>query len=185
MVGHGGMWAAPGQDPRTGGKPVGELATLHEYLTYFRDTMALKCEGLSPAQLATRSVPPSSMSLLGLIRHLAKVEQTWFQRVLQGRTDEPRLFWTVVAADADFDGAVPDAGVVEQAFAAWRYQIAAADRWLAGEEADVDLADLAAMLPPEQRSHAEAIFATARGLVEWCAAQEDAALAATPVAGSA
>jgi hypothetical protein len=48
-----------------------------------------------------------------------------------------------------------------------------------------DLADLAAMLPPEQRSHAEAILATARGLVEWCAAQEDAALAATPVAGSA
>ena len=48
-----------------------------------------------------------------------------------------------------------------------------------------DLADLAAMLPPEQRSHAEAILATARGLVEWCAAQEDAALVAAPVAGSA
>ncbi len=48
-----------------------------------------------------------------------------------------------------------------------------------------DLAGLAALMPPEQRSHAEAILATAHAIVEGCAAQEDAALAAAPVAGSA
>ena len=48
-----------------------------------------------------------------------------------------------------------------------------------------DLTGLAAMIGPEHRSQAEAILASARGIVEWCAAQEDAALAAAPVAGSA
>src|SRR3954449_6946639 len=48
-----------------------------------------------------------------------------------------------------------------------------------------DLAAVAALLPPERRAHAEAILDTARGIVEWCAAQEDAALAAAPVAGCA
>src|SRR5689334_9326305 len=105
------MWAPPGQDPRGAGKPVGELATLRDYLTNFRKTMALKCEGLSPEQLALRSVPPSTLSLLGLVRHLAKVEQTWFERVLQGRTAEPRLFWAADRRDVDFDGATADPAV--------------------------------------------------------------------------
>jgi hypothetical protein len=48
-----------------------------------------------------------------------------------------------------------------------------------------DLAAVAALIPPERRAHAEAILATARGIVEWCAEQEDAALAAAPIAGSA
>ena len=47
---------------------------------------------LSPEQLATRSVPPSNLSLLGLVRHLAFVEHSWFQRALQANLDEPRPF---------------------------------------------------------------------------------------------
>jgi uncharacterized damage-inducible protein DinB len=123
-------WMDPSEDPRTYGNPVGEKATLREYLSNYRLTMELKCQGLDPEQLARRSVPPSTMSLLGLVRHLAQVENHWFQRVLQGRTEEPRLFKREDDRDWDFNGAVADPAVVEEAFGAWRSEIAAAEEWL-------------------------------------------------------
>ena len=149
MVGYDGMWAQPAEDPRTGGNPVGELATVREYLANYRLTLGLKCDDLSPEQLATRSVPPSTMSLLGLIRHMARVEHNWFHRVLQAHLDEPRLYWSAENNDADFDGAVPDPAVVADAFAAWREQIAAADRWL---DAPTDLGAVVALPNGEQAS---------------------------------
>jgi len=130
VVGYDGMWAAPGEDPRTAGNPVGELATIREYLTNYRLTLDLKCRDLSPEQLAARSVPPSTMSLLGLVRHMARVEHNWFQRSLQGRSELPRLYWSEENNDLDFDGAVGDAEVVRDAFATWKAQVEAADRWL-------------------------------------------------------
>jgi uncharacterized damage-inducible protein DinB len=129
-VGFNGMWARPDQDPRSDDSPVGELATIRAYLSNYRLTLAMKCEDLSPEQLAARSVPPSTMSLLGLIRHMATVENNWFYRTLQGHLDAPRLYWTPEEHDLDFDGALPDPAVVEDAFAVWREQIAAADQWL-------------------------------------------------------
>ncbi|MGZ4436854.1 MAG: DinB family protein [Nocardioides sp.] len=124
------MWTDPAEDPRTYGNPQGEKATLREYLRNYRLTLDLKCGGLDPDQLARRSVPPSTMSLLGLIRHLAQVENHWFRRVLQGKADGPRLFKSEDDRDADFNGAVADPAVVEEAFAAWHGEIAAADEWL-------------------------------------------------------
>jgi uncharacterized damage-inducible protein DinB len=98
----------------------------------------MKCGGLDAEQLARRSVPPSTLSLLGLVRHLAQVENHWFQRVLQGRTDQPRVFINDDDRDSDFNGAVADPTVVEAAFAAWKTEIAAADEWLqALEESDL------------------------------------------------
>src|SRR5690242_13468979 len=142
MTSFNGMWAAPDTDPRTQGTPVGEMATIREYLTNYRLTLGLKCEGLTPAQLATRSVPPSTMSLLGLIRHMARVEHNWFFRVLQGHYREvPRIYWTVEDNDIDFNAVAGDSGLVDQAFADWREQIAAADRWLDG------VTDLGATVP--------------------------------------
>jgi uncharacterized damage-inducible protein DinB len=132
VVGYNGMWAPPGQDPRVAGSPVGELATIREYLSNYRHTLGMKCDDLTPEQLAARSVPPSTMSLLGLIRHMAQVEQTWFHRSLQGHADTPRLFWSPDNHDLDFDGAVADPAVVEDAYAHWKAQIAAADQWLDG-----------------------------------------------------
>ena len=114
------------------GNPVGELATIREYLSNYRLTLGLKCEGLSPEQLAARSVPPSTLCLLGLIRHMARVEHNWFQRSLQGHREVPRLFWSPDDDDLDFNGAVADPAVVEEAFAVWQAQIAAADQWLDG-----------------------------------------------------
>jgi uncharacterized damage-inducible protein DinB len=125
-------WLDPAEDPRTYGNPVGELATYREYLTNYRLTVELKCAGLDAEQLARRSVPPSSMSLLGLARHLAKVEHHWFQRVLQGRAEEPRLFRREDDRDWDWNGAVADPEVCTEAFTAWRAEKDAADAVLDG-----------------------------------------------------
>src|SRR5512138_2648302 len=132
VVGFDGMWAKPGEDPRTDDSPVGELATIRGYLTNYRLTLGMKCEGLSPGQLAARSVPPSTMSLLGLVRHMARVEQNWFQRSLQDRRELPRLYWSADDNDLEFNGAVGDQAVVDDAFATWQEQIALADEWLDG-----------------------------------------------------
>ena len=129
---------APEDDPRSYGNPVGEKATYREYLGNYRLTIQLKCDGLDADQLARRSVPPSTLSLLGLVRHLAQVENHWFGRVLQGRTDPPRLYKREDDSDWDFTGAVPDPAVVDDAFATWQAEIAKADAWLdALEEADL------------------------------------------------
>jgi hypothetical protein len=65
-------------DPRSEPPPRGgELETLSGFLRWQRETLELKCSGLDTAGLARRSVEPSSMSLLGLLRHLADVERAW------------------------------------------------------------------------------------------------------------
>lgn len=63
----------------------GERATLVRYLRDRRLTLELKCAGLDAAGMARRSVEPSNLSLLGLVRHLAGVEQYWFRKVLAGQ----------------------------------------------------------------------------------------------------
>ena len=125
------MWLDPEDDPReSGAEPRGERAVVLEYLRRYRLTIELKCAGLDAEQLARRSVPPSTMSLLGLLRHLARVEHNWSRRVLQGQ-DVPRLYRTDADPDLDFNGAVADPDVVEEAWASWRREVAAADAWLA------------------------------------------------------
>jgi uncharacterized damage-inducible protein DinB len=136
------MWVDAAEDPRTSGDPVGEKATLAEYLTNYRLTLGMKCDGLDAERLARRSVPPSTLSLLGLVRHMAYVEHRWFQRALQGK-DEPSPFVAADDRDADFNGAVADPAVVEEAFATWKQQIAAADAWLE----TLDEADLGRTVP--------------------------------------
>lgn len=126
------MWTDPDDDPREAlANPVGEKETLWNYLKHYRITLEMKCEGLSAEQLARRSVPPSTLSLLGLVRHLAHVEQSWFQRVLQDQPDLPKLFGkSPENPDADFDDVVADPAMVEDAWATWRREVQAADAWL-------------------------------------------------------
>jgi hypothetical protein len=69
------------------------------------------------------------MSLLGLVRHLASVENQWFQRTLRG-VDGPRLYRREDDRDWDFTGAVADPAVVADAWATWNREVAAADAWL-------------------------------------------------------
>src|SRR3954470_24355219 len=78
------MWASPEDDPRTEEGPTDERSLLERYLRNYRLTLQLKCAGLDAEQLARRSVPPSNLSLLGLVRHLATVEHYWFRIALAG-----------------------------------------------------------------------------------------------------
>jgi uncharacterized damage-inducible protein DinB len=133
------MWVDPDDDPREGQpSPVGERATLTQYLRHYRLTLEMKCAGLDAEQMAMRSVPPSSMSLLGLVRHLARVEHSWFTRVMQGQ-DVPRLYWTPEHRDLDFDGAEPDVAVVQDAWQTWRREVRNAEAYVdAAESLDIE-----------------------------------------------
>src|SRR6266478_1360515 len=94
------LFIDPVDDPRVGGPRLGgERATLTEFLRSQRLTLELKCAGLDAGQMARRSVEPSTMSLLGLVRHMAEVERKWFRRVLAGG-DPERLYQTEADRDA-------------------------------------------------------------------------------------
>ena len=93
-----------------------ERTMLEAWLEYHRATLALKCEGLSDAQLRVRSVPPSTLSLLGLVRHMAEVENNWFRFWLGG--DGPVTRW-----EGDEDFAV-DGADVREAFDYWEGECA-------------------------------------------------------------
>jgi uncharacterized damage-inducible protein DinB len=123
------MWVDPADDPREhdGDGPEGELETLWDYLRSYRLTLLMKCDGLDPGQLARRSVPPSTMSLLGLLRHLAEVERDWRGWILPDHPD--RLYGP---HDADFDGAFADPAVVDAAYADLAREQADTDALLAG-----------------------------------------------------
>ncbi|MFC7597050.1 DinB family protein [Terrabacter sp. GCM10028922] len=123
------MWVDPEDDPRSQDAVLGdERATLLDYLRSYRLTLEMKCSGLTAEQLAMRSVPPSTMSLLGLVRHLAHVEQSWFRRVMAGE-DVPYLYRTD-DRDADFNGAVGDDVVVAEAWERWREEVANAEAFV-------------------------------------------------------
>src|SRR3984957_5781922 len=110
------MWMNPDDDPRytIGTELDGERATLVDYLRAYRLTLEMKCADLDAEQLATRSVPPSTMSLLGLIRHLADVERNWFRRVMAGE-DVPRRYSSDDNPYGAWDGAVGEPDVVAEA----------------------------------------------------------------------
>ena len=123
------LFLDPGSDPRQGGPRLGdERTTLNEFLRCQRLTLQLKCDGLDAGQLARRAVEPSTMSLPGLVRHMAEVERGWFRRRFAG-LDVPRRYQTGADPDADFNGAVADPAVVAEAQAAWREEIAFAERF--------------------------------------------------------
>jgi uncharacterized damage-inducible protein DinB len=96
---------------------AGEREMLVAWLDYHRATLAWKCDDLDDGQLRQRAVPPSSLSLLGLVRHMAEVERGWFRRVLGGEAVPP-LYWSDDNRDGDFDDV--DRADRAEAFATWR-----------------------------------------------------------------
>ena len=87
-------------------------------------------------QLARRSVEPSTLSLLGLLRHMAEVERKWFRQRFAGQ-DVPNRYQSELEPDGDFDGAVADQAVVDEAWAAWREEVAFAEQFV--HDKDLDL----------------------------------------------
>ncbi|KJY21998.1 Mini-circle protein [Streptomyces sp. NRRL S-104] len=128
----------PAREARFGGPATGgERPMLAAFLADHRATLELKCAGLA-TELARRSVEPSTLSLLGLVRHMADVERRWFRKVLAGQ-DAPPRFSSEDDPDGDFDGALPDdPGAVEAAWEAWRAEVAFAERFVA-EAPDLDV----------------------------------------------
>jgi hypothetical protein len=121
----------PDTDPRADPPTQGdERATIAGFLRWQRDTLELKCAGLDAIDLARRSVEPSTLSLLGLVRHMAEVERIWFRRVMAGQ-DAPPHFSSDADPDGDFDGAAPDPELVAQAWDTWRAEVAFAERFVA------------------------------------------------------
>src|SRR5689334_17497784 len=85
---------------------LNERDMLRSWLEYHRETLLMKCDGLSPDQLAERSVPPSTMSLQGLVRHMTEVERNWFLRIFAGETTPP-IYYSDDDPDGDFDNIDP------------------------------------------------------------------------------
>src|ERR1700722_9409125 len=94
-----------------------ERATLTAFLDRQRATLAVKCDGLTEDQLRQQAVPPSSLSLLGLVRHIAEVERNWFRPVLGGEE-----MATIFAPDMDWEASFRDVQTadVAEAFRIWR-----------------------------------------------------------------
>ena len=118
---------------------AGEREMLDAWLDFHRATLLYKCAGLDDDQLRRRSVPPSSLSLLGLVRHMTEVENNWFGRTLAGRDIAP-LYYSDDDEDGDFDNV--DAADLAADMAAFRDAVADARRTAAGHGLD----DIAARL---------------------------------------
>lgn len=115
-------------------KTAGERETLAGFLEHFRATLDIKCYGLTPAQLAERAVPPSSLSLLGLVRHMGEVERGWF-RGFNGELPAPR-YCSDDNEDGDFDDVAPEQSLVDDAFAYWHREIEHAREVAAAHDLD-------------------------------------------------
>ena len=83
-----------------------ERAMLTTWLDYQRATLLWKCEGLDGTALARQGVPPSALTLLGLVRHMAIVEWWWFDHIFAG-SSSPEPISTEEDRDADFNDIEP------------------------------------------------------------------------------
>lgn len=96
------------EDPRADIPFLGdERLLLDGWLDMYRDTVLLKVAGLDADQLVARSVPPSTMSLIGVVRHLTEVEAYWLRVVLHDEQDVPDYYCTPESPDGDFDDVSP------------------------------------------------------------------------------
>lgn len=128
----GHLWfAVPVTDERVPPPLRGdEREMLRAFLDYHRATLAMKCAGLSDAQLRLQASPPSRLSLLGLVRHMTEVERTWFRKVIKGEA-----VGLVYSATGDYQVAY-DASAADgsEAFAAWEAEVEESRRVEAGAE---------------------------------------------------
>lgn len=124
---HGGhLWFAVSVTSERIGPPLrgDERETLRAFLDFHRATLALKCEGLTDEQLRRQASPPSTLSLLGLVRHMTEVERTWFRIVINGEA-----IGLVHSDSMDYQVAYDATGATrDEAFAAWEAEVAESRR---------------------------------------------------------
>jgi len=129
-------WIAPDVErsehyPARRNEPEREM--LRAWLDWHRATLLRKCAGLDATQLTRRAVPPSSLSLLGLVRHMSDTERGWVRQAFRGQSI-PDLYYRSDAPDADFNEAGPDGA--EEAFRLYAAECVAVDAALEGAELD-------------------------------------------------
>jgi Protein of unknown function (DUF664) len=127
-------WTAPRIDRHDPPTVAGERQSLDSWLDYHRATLLFKCQGLTGEQLARRAVEPSSLSLLGLVRHMAEVERSWFRRRFAGQAGLGALYCSEQYPDGDFDLAEP--GGAEADFATFTVECDLAREAAAGRSLD-------------------------------------------------
>lgn len=118
-------WTAPRPPAFADGPLVGaDRPILEAFLAWQRSTLLNICAGLTAEQLALRALPPSNLSLLGLVRHLAKVERVWFR---QRATGAPivAMYDPDRGKNADFDDVDPE--LAREDFARFREECRLAD----------------------------------------------------------
>lgn len=131
-------WISPLPDLVDGPLTGPDRPMLEGVLAEHRATLLSICAGLTGEQLATHPVPSTNLSLLGLIRHMAKVERVWF-RIRAAHQDVPALFDPALGIDHDFDhlDAAEAGDAVEQLTGEWR----ACDLAVAGLDFDAPVVD--------------------------------------------
>ncbi len=126
-------WTAPQASREEAPYVAGERQMLEAWLDFHRQTLLRKCAGLTAEQLRSRATPPSSLSLLGLVRHMAEVERAWFRRRVAGQ-DVPYLYSSEADPDGEFDHV--DTADAEQDLAAYQREIELARAAAADHELD-------------------------------------------------
>jgi len=127
-------WTAPAVERRESPNVAPERVAVEGLLDHHRATLLWKCAGLTGEQLKARSVPPSTMSLLGLLRHLTDVERVWFRERVAQEPDAAPVYWSDASPDGDFDdvdGADPAAD-----YARYVAEVEAARAVMAGRDLD-------------------------------------------------
>jgi len=126
-------WTAPQITRQHTPYVAGERPMLEAWLDFHRQTLLSKCSGLTADQLRQRAAPPSTLSLLGLIRHMAEVERGWFRRRVAGE-DAGFLFSSEADPDGEFDHV--DAADAEQDYATYLREIDLARQASAARDLD-------------------------------------------------
>lgn len=93
-----------------------ELEMLTEFLDHYRSVLIAKATGISDEQARRHAVEPSSLSLLGLLRHMAEVERHWFRRILKNESELPDFYISgdVAIGTADGDFEFPDTATLSE-----------------------------------------------------------------------
>ncbi|MFD7642670.1 DinB family protein [Kitasatospora sp. NPDC059795] len=111
-----------------------ERELLTAFLDFHRETFALKCAGVPAERLSELAVPPSGLSLHGLVRHLAGVEQWWLEIQFAGDESRPLQFYSDDDPDQDFERLDGD---FAEDLAVWRAQVETSRR-IAAEAPSLD-----------------------------------------------
>ncbi|HTX62379.1 MAG TPA: DinB family protein [Acidimicrobiales bacterium] len=127
-------WTAPTVTREDPDRTSTERAALEQWVDFHRATLLQKCAGLTATQLKRRSAPPSTLSLLGIVRHMALVERWWF-RMHAAQENVPFLYTVERNSTADFEE-VDDADAAAD-LETYRREIVAARAAVAGTSLDL------------------------------------------------